>query len=74
MNQIHKWRDDCLEYDGVNAIGSILLVYYAFVITSWPFLLLNLVWFVVSIRDVFLDLNKSGKTGKRKAHIGHKRK
>lgn len=74
MNQFHKWRDDFLEYDGVNAVGSILLVYYALVIASWPFLLLNLVWFLVSIRDVFLDLGKPGKAEKKKAHLGHKRK
>ncbi len=74
MNQVHKWRDDCLEYDGVNAAGSILLVYYAFTIASWPFLFLNAVWFVVSMRDVFLDLEKPGKAVKKKGHLGHKRK
>ncbi len=74
MNQIHKLRDDCLEYDGVNAAGSILLVYYAFTIASWPFLLLNLIWFAVSMKGVLLGLNKSGRTGKRKARLERKKK
>ena len=71
MNQVHKWRDDYLVYDAVNALGSILLVIYALMIVSWPFLILNLVWFAVSIRDVFLDTRKIEKG---KAHVGHKRK
>jgi hypothetical protein len=71
MNQTHRWKDDYIEYDGVNVVGSLLLVYYALSIASWPFLVLNFVWFSVSIRDVFLDVRK---VGKNKAHLGHRRK
>jgi len=71
MNQTHRWRDDFLIYDGFNALGSFLLIAYAIMISSYPFLILNLVWFIVSIRDVFLDLKK---TQKGKAHVSHKRK
>jgi len=71
MNQIRKWRDDYLIYDGFNAIGSFLLVAYAIMISSYPFLILNFAWFLVSIRDVFLDIKKSQKG---KAHLGHKKK
>ncbi len=55
MNQIHKWKDSDFIYDLVNVIGSLCLISYAFIIESFPFFILNSVWFLVSIRDVYLD-------------------
>ena len=61
-NQIHKWKDDDLIYDLFNAVGSLGMVYYAYSLKSWPFLILNGIWALVSIKDVFLDLkNKKRK-------------
>jgi len=54
MNQIGKWQNQDLRYDLVNALGSGLLMAYAALIQSWPFLILNLVWFAVSLKDVYL--------------------
>jgi hypothetical protein len=71
MNQTSRWRDDRLAYDLFNAGGSGLLIAYALMISSWPFLVLNTVWFAVSIRDLFLDMKKIEK---KKGHLGHKRK
>ena len=65
MSQAHKWKGDCVEYDAVNAAGSLLLVYYALMIGSWPFLLLNIVWSAVSIRGLLIGLRKPGKAGKK---------
>ena len=61
MNQINKWKGDFIIYDAFNSIGSFLLILYAIMISSYPFLILNIVWFVVSIRDVLLDLKKQRK-------------
>ena len=58
LNQFHKWKDTDLKYDIVNTVGSLLLVVFAWMIRSWPFLVLNMVWLVVSVRFVFLDLKK----------------
>lgn len=58
MNQIKKWKDDDIIYDVFNAIGATLMVVYAFLIASYPFLILNSVWALVSIRDVIIDLKK----------------
>ena len=58
MNQIHKWKDISLTYDIVNVIGAGLLVIYSIMIQSYPFLILNSVWTLVSLRDVFLDIKK----------------
>lgn len=55
MNQYHKWHDDDLIYDVVNALGSALLLIYAYLLHSMPFMMLNAVWFLVSFRDIFLD-------------------
>lgn len=66
MNQLHKWKEDYLIYDTVNLIGSLLLVIYAIILVSYPFLILNLVWLGLSLRDVVLDLSKSSP---RKKHL-----
>jgi hypothetical protein len=71
MNQTRRWEDDFLIYDGFNASGSLLLIAYSILIASYPVLILNIVWFSVSIRDVFLDVKKIEK---RKGHLGHKRR
>lgn len=52
MNQLGKWNTESRLYDGVNALGGGLLVVYSYLIESWPFLVLNIVWFVVAARDL----------------------
>lgn len=71
LNQVHIWKDTYLKYDIFNAVGSLLLIIYSALILSYPFLILNLVWFVVSIRDVIFDVNKIEK---KKTHVGHKKR
>jgi len=71
MNQLHKWRDTFFIYDITNAIGSILLIIYSFLINSWPFIILNGVWFIISMRDIFLDI---GTKERYRTNIGYKKK
>lgn len=59
MNQVNKWKNDYLIYDLVNLGGSILLIIYAILIASIPFLILNLVWASMSARDVFVDFARN---------------
>lgn len=64
LNQIHRWQDTYLIYDLCNAVGSLMLVHYAWVGHSWPFLVLNGVWAAVSLRDCVIDLQRnSQRTG-----------
>lgn len=56
MNQINKWKNDDLLYDFVNFLGSVLLIIYALPPLAYPFIILNSVWALVSLRDVILDL------------------
>ncbi len=60
-NQLGKWRDDYLVYDLVNFLGSLLLVVYASLLLSWPFLILNLVWMGLSVRDLFTDFKRNSR-------------
>ncbi len=69
MNQIRKWKTENPVYDIVNFIGALLLIIYSYLIRSWPFLVLNLVWLIVSFREAFVDIKKS-----EKGSIGHKKK
>ena len=59
MNQLNKWDSNALIYDLFNSMGGLMLITYALMIKSYPFLILNVVWTVVSIKDVFMDLRKS---------------
>lgn len=67
LGQLHLWKDTYFSYDLLNALGSILLVIYAWQGSSWPFLVLNGVWALVSLKDCFSDLRrnerKSGSLG-----------
>lgn len=60
MAQIHKWKDTDLVYDAVNFIGSALLVAYAVLLVSYPFIILNIIWAAVSLRGIFLNLSAKG--------------
>lgn len=60
-NQLGKWRDDYLIYDLVNFLGSLLLVTYASLLLSWPFLILNLVWMGLSARDLLTDFSRNSR-------------
>jgi hypothetical protein len=71
MNQTSRWKDDHLAYDAFNAVGSGLLTIYSFMLSSWPIFTLNIVWMSVSVRDIYLDVRK---VGKKKGHVGHKRR
>ncbi len=39
------WQQNSIRYNILNLVGSLLLSYYAYAIGSWPFIILNLVWF-----------------------------
>ena len=52
MNMAKRWKTTYLVYDCVNALGGVLMVIYAYLITSYPFLILNAVWVLVSIRGI----------------------
>ncbi len=58
LNEIHKLDSESIIYDILNFIGGSLLALYAYILSSTPFLILNIVWAAVALRDVILDLRK----------------
>lgn len=56
LNQLHVWKENYLLYDLCNLVGSFLLVLYALELGSYPFAVLNIVWFSISTRDVISDI------------------
>ncbi len=62
MSQNHRWSSDSMVYDLVNFVGSVLLIVYAIPPRAWPFIVLNGVWALVSLKDIFGDL----KAGRKK--------
>jgi len=56
FEQTNVWKNSDLSYDLMNFIGSAFLVVYGVLIGAYPFVVLNSVWMIFSLRDVFLDL------------------
>lgn len=52
LNQFGKLDKDDFRYDLINTIGSIFLILYALILSSIPFIILNTVWGLVSLRDL----------------------
>lgn len=59
MGQLQVWKNTYFIYDLVNLIGSLLLIYYAWTGHSWPFLILNSVWALISLRDCTRGLQRN---------------
>ena len=57
-NQFNKISNDSVWYDFGNFVGSAMLVYFAVVTKSLPFVVLNTVWAIVSLKDVFIGLTQ----------------
>jgi hypothetical protein len=60
-NQSNKLKNDSYLYDGLNFVGSLLLLIYALALSSTPFAILNIVWGGVSLKDLISRFLKSKK-------------
>ena len=58
LNQTNRLKNDTVLYDGGNFFGAALLVAYSLLLDAYPFAVLNAVWALFSLRDVFRDLLK----------------
>lgn len=52
LNQAKVWNPDNYYYDLSNFIGSALLGLYSYAIKSIPFLIINIIWVLVSLQDL----------------------
>jgi hypothetical protein len=44
LNQLNRLSPDTITYNVLNIVGGILLTYYALILSSIPFLILESVW------------------------------
>lgn len=65
LNELGKISHKNFWYDAGNMIGSGLLIIYAYLLGSIPFLILNVVWFIVSLRDVLFQERKNTTTARK---------
>lgn len=56
LNQFNVIKNDNVWYDAGNVLGSGILIWYAFLLGSLPFIILNAVWFLVSFADTVKDI------------------
>ncbi|MDP2695943.1 MAG: hypothetical protein Q8O87_01675 [bacterium] len=61
LNQFHKLSNDSLIYDVINFIGGVLLLIYSILLDSVPFMVVNAVWSIVSLKDIITDLGRDNK-------------
>lgn len=55
-HELFAWRRASWRYDLVNTVGAALLLMYALDTNSLPFILLNIVWLVVALKDIVTRL------------------
>ena len=63
LNEFHRINANSKSYDVLNAVGAVLLAYYAFALNSLPFVVLNVIWAAVSLRDLFFEGRSRGRPG-----------
>ena len=57
------WKEEGVAFDAANAVGSALLIAYAILLNSIPFLVLNAAWFLLSLRDLVRDARRASDAG-----------
>jgi len=53
LNQFGKLTAESRTYDALNILGPFLLIIYAMLLDSYPFIVLNAVWLVVSVHGLY---------------------
>ena len=66
LEQVNEVNNKNLWYGFGNFFGSVLLIIYAILLSSIPFIVLNTVWAIFSFRDIVVDLKAKSKKNYRK--------
>jgi len=59
ISEFTKIDKDTLSYNLINVVGAFILSYYAFILVSWPFFILNGIWTIAAIVRIVQILQKS---------------
>lgn len=58
MNQSNKWTNDSYNYDLTNFIGSAMLLLYGLILETYPFVALNAIWALFSLKDLLVRVSR----------------
>ncbi|MEK9160447.1 MAG: hypothetical protein AAB440_00200 [Patescibacteria group bacterium] len=59
---LNVMENEDLWYNVLNFVGAALLTWYAVLINSWPFIVIEAVWAVVALRGMWKKLAPGAKT------------
>ena len=51
--QLQYFTHDNIYYDVINLLGAIILTFYAYLSGTWAFVVLNVIWSFVAIKDIY---------------------
>jgi hypothetical protein len=49
LEEFTKFDHSTIRFNLINVVGAGLLIYYAYTLNSWPFIILNAVWLVAAL-------------------------
>jgi len=52
LNQMDIWKNNNFYYDLFNFVGSAILAAYGFALETYPFVVLNTIWALFSLKDL----------------------
>ncbi|PIN74111.1 hypothetical protein COV20_00660 [Candidatus Woesearchaeota archaeon CG10_big_fil_rev_8_21_14_0_10_45_16] len=55
---LKTWNQNTIRYNLFNIVGAAFLVWYAYLLNSWPFMVLNGVWFLAAMIKLYEILKK----------------
>jgi hypothetical protein len=55
-NELNAFDRHSVWYNLGNIVGSLILIEYSYLLASWPFLILNIVWALVALGDLLKTL------------------
>jgi len=56
--QVQYFTHDDIYYDFINLFGAVILTFYAYLSGTIPFVILNVIWSVVAIKDIYCYFKK----------------
>ena len=56
--QVQYFTHDNIYYDLINLFGALILTVYAYLSGTIPFVILNVIWSLVAIKDIYFYFKK----------------
>lgn len=56
--QVQYFTHDDLSYDLINLVGALILTFYAYISGTISFIILNVIWSLVALKDIYFYFKK----------------